>query len=321
MMLKVSALVFSLCTVGTGAGHAQNWPAKPVKWFLAASTGSAPDIVARLLADRLNPLWGQPIIIDNRPSAGGIAGTAAAAQAEPDGHNLLFAQAAPIVSSQFLFKAMPYNPEKDFVPIVNLGISPMMLAINPSLKANNLAELVALARAEPGKLSYATPASRNVPHMVGELLATMTGIRMLNVPYKTTPQAASDTLAGITQIYINGVPTMMPFISGGKLRVVAVSSLRRLPNFPDIPAISEVAPGFLMVGWFGLMAPARTSPEVRARVNRDTNAVLKNPAVAERMLQLGMYEPGGTAEEFGRFITEERARWASAVKAAGLEPE
>lgn len=303
------------------AAHPQAWPSKPVKWFVAGSAGSAPDIAARLVAERLGPMWGQQVLIDNRPSAGGIVGTAAAAQAEPDGHNLLLAQAAPVVSSQFLFRTLPYNPEKDLVPIVNLGISPMMLVVNNAVKANTLAELVALARAEPGKLSFGTPGSKNIPHMTGAVLAQMTGIQLLHVPYKTTPQAASETIEGITQIYINGVPPILPLLAGGRLRVLAVSSIRRLPNFPDVPSISEVAPGFSMVGWFGLMAPARTPSEVIARVNRDANTVLRVPAVAERMLQMGLYDSGGTVEEFGQFIAAERLRWASAVKAARIEPE
>ena len=314
----VSALVLS----GAAAlAHSQAWPNKPVKWYLAGAAGGAPDIVARLIADQLTQMWGQQIIIDNRPSAGGNAGTAAAAHANPDGYNLLFAQAAPIVSSQFLFKNMPFDPEKELVPIVGLGVSPMMLAVNPAVKANSLAELVALAKSEPGKLNYATPVSRNIPHMAGVVFASMTGMRWQHVPYKTSPQAAADTLAGITQAYINGVPTMAPLVKSGRLRVLAVSSLKRLPNFPDIPAMSELAPGFTMVGWFGLMAPTGTASEVIEKVNKDTNAVLKIPTVAERMLQLGMYEPGGTAGEFGRFIAEERVRWAGAVKAAKIEPE
>ena len=301
--------------------HAQSWPDKPVKWFLAASAGSAPDIVARLIADRLTQMWGQQIIIDNRPGAGGIVGTAAGASAEPDGYNMLFAQASAIVSSQFLFKNLPYNPEKDLVPIVGLGISPMMLAVNPALKANTLTELVALAKSQPNKLNYGTPGSKNVPHLAGVVFASLTGMQWQHVAYKTTPQAAGDAIAGITQAYINGVPPIAAMIKSGQLRVIGVSSAKRLPNFPDIQAMAEVAPGFSMVGWFGIMAPAGTPANVLARVNRDTNAVLRIPLIAERMLQLGMYEPGGTAEEFGRFIVEERARWASAIKTAKIEPE
>lgn len=321
-LARLAATPLLVCAIAVaGPARAQSWPSKPVKWYLAASAGSAPDIVARLIADKLTPLWGQQIIVDNRPSAGGIVGTAVAAQAEPDGYNLLFAQAAPIVSSQYLFKNLQYDPAKDLVPIVNLGISPMMLAVHPDLKANTLAELIALAKAEPGKLSVGTPGSRNVPHMTGELLAKLTGAQWVHVPYKTTPQAAADAIAGVTQVYINGIPPMAPFLKSGKLRVLAVSSPRRLPNYPDIAAIAEVAPGFTMVGWFGLMAPARTSAAVIAKVNHDANTVVRDPQVAARLLQLGMYDPGGTPEAFGQFIAEERARWASAVKAAGLEPE
>ena len=300
---------------------AQAWPNKPVKWSLAAAAGSAPDIVARLIANELVRMWDQQIIINNWPGAGGIVGTAAGAHAKPDGYNLLFVQATPVVASQFLFKSLPFDPEKDLVPIVSLGISPMMLAVNPALNVHTLADLVALAKSEPGKLNYATPTSKNVPHMTGVMFASMTGMQWQHVAYKTTPQAAGDTIAGITQAYINGVPPMAAMITTRRLRVLGVSSLKRLPNFPDVPAMSEVAPGFVMVGWFGLMAPTGTSAEVVAKVNKDTNAALKIPAVAGRMLQLGMYEAGGTAEEFGRFIIEERTRWASAVKAAKIEPE
>lgn len=314
-------LLWIVALAGAVPAHAQSWPSKPVKWFVAASAGSAPDIVARVIADKLTPLWGQQIIIDNRPSAGGIVGTAAAAQAEPDGYNLLFAQAAPIVSSQYLFKSLPYDPHKDLVPIVSLGISPMMLAVHPDVKANTLVELIALAKAQAGKLSFGTPGSRNIPHMTGELLASMTLVQWVHVPYKTTPQAAADAMAGVTQVYINGIPPMAPFLNNGKLRVLAVSSPKRLPNYPDIPAMSEVASGFTMVGWFGLMAPARTAGDTIARINRDANSVVRDPKVAARLLQLGMYDPGGTPESFGSFIAEERARWSKAVKAARLEPE
>ncbi|MEO7402380.1 MAG: tripartite tricarboxylate transporter substrate-binding protein [Burkholderiales bacterium] len=321
MRTTLRGLIALAVCAGAGLAHAQAWPNKPVKWSLAASAGSAPDIVARLIADRLTQMWGQQIIIDNKPGAGGIVGTAAGANAEPDGYNMLFAQAAPIVSSPFLFKQLGYNPEKDLVPIVSLGISPMMIAVHPAVKANSLAELVALAKAEPGKLNFGTPGSKNVPHMTGLVFADLTGMTWQHVAYKTTPQAASDAMAGITQVYINGVPTIAPMVKNGRLRVIAVSSLKRLPNYPELAAMSEVAPGFSMVGWFGLMAPTGTPAGVLARVNKDTNAVLNIPIVAERMLQLGMYDPGGSAEEFGRFIVEERARWSSAAKAAKFELE
>ena len=301
--------------------QAQSWPLKPVKFFVGGAAGSAPDIVARLIGERLTRIWGQQVIVDNRVGAAGNLGTAAAAKAPADGYNILFGQAAPLALNQQTFKTLPFDPERDFVPVVSVGLSPMIIAVNNDLSVRTLADLIALARAQPGKVNFGTSSSKNVPHLTGELLASLAGIRLVHVPYKSNAQAAAETMSGMTQVYIDGIPPMRAHMSAGRLRVIAVSSAKRLPNFPDIPTIAETLPGFEFNGWFAILAPAGTPPEVVATINRDTNTVLKMPEIAARLLGFGIYDPGGTPEELARFVRSERANYAKAVKAAGIKPE
>jgi tripartite-type tricarboxylate transporter receptor subunit TctC len=182
-------------------------------------------------------------------------------------------------------------------------------------------ELIAFAKANPGKVNFGTSSSKNVPHLAGEMLANMAGVKLVHVPYKSNAQAAAETLAGLTQIYIDGIPPMSVHMQAGRLRVIAVSSARRLSNFPEIPAVAETLPGFEFVGWFAILAPAGTPAQVVARVNTDVNAVVKLPEVANRLLGFGIYEPGGTPEQLAKFLRAERDNYARAVKAAGIEPE
>lgn len=304
-----------------GTCVAQTWPAKPVRMYVAGASGSAPDIIARLLGDRLSQIWGQQVIVDNRPGAAGNLGTAAAAKAPADGYHLLFGQAAPIAMNQHTFKSLPFDPEKDFSPIVSLGVSPMMIAVNNDLPVKSLAELLALARAQPGKITFGTSSSKNVPHLAGELLASMAGVNFVHVPYKAGPQAAQEAIAGLIQVYIDGVPPMIAHLKSGRLRVIATSAERRLPNFPEIAAVAETVPGYSFSGWFCLMSPAGTQAEINARVNRDVNTVLAQDEIRARLLGFGIYDPGGTPEALARFVSGEREKYRAAVKAARVEPE
>jgi tripartite-type tricarboxylate transporter receptor subunit TctC len=300
---------------------AQTWPAKPVKFFVAGDIGSAPDLIMRLIGERLVKIWGEQVIVENRAGAAGNLGTEAAARAVPDGYSLLFGQAAPLAMNQYTFKSLSFNADKDFAPVVHLGLSPMMIAVNTSLPVNTIADLLALAKAQPGKLSFGTSSSRNIPHLTGEMLNNMGGVKILHVPYKSNSQAALDAISGLTHIYIDGVPPMTAHIKSGRLRVIATSSPERLPNFPDVPAVAETLPGFQLNGWFAIMAPTGTPGAVIARVNQDVNTVVKIPEVAGRLLGFGMYGPGGTPESLARFLRSERENYAKAVKAAGIAPE
>ena len=314
----VAATVLSLA--GSMA-CAQSWPVKPVKFYVAGAAGSAPDIIVRVVGDSLSKIWGQQLVVDNRVGAAGNIGTAAAAKAPGDGYNFLVGQAAPLALNLHTFKSLEFDAEKDFVPVVSLGISPMMIAVNNELPARNIRELIALAKAQPGKINFGTSSQRNIPHLTGELLNNMAGIQLAHVPYNTNAQAAAEAISGLTQIYIDGVPPIVGHMKSGRLRVIAVSSLKRLPNFPDIASVSETVPGFEFNGWFAIVAPAGTPVEVVRKVNADTNAVLRQPELAARMLGFGIYEPGGTPEQLAAFLRAERENYGRAVKAARLEKE
>jgi tripartite-type tricarboxylate transporter receptor subunit TctC len=315
LLFLIAASVF------TTLAAAEEWPSKPVKFYVAGAAGSAPDIIARLIGDGLAKIWGQQVIIDNRPGAAGNLGTAAAARAPADGYNILFGQAAPLALNQHTFKSLPFDPEKDLVPVVAIGLSPMMIAVNNDLPVKNVAELIALAKAQPGKVNFGTSSQRNIPHLAGEMLASMAGVKLTHVPYKSNAQAAAETASGLTQVYIDGIPPMRAHMQAGRLRVIAVSSAKRLSNFPDIPAVAETLPGFEFGGWFAILAPTGTPKEVVARVNKDVNTVLASPAMSERQLGFGIYGGGGTPQALAEFLRRERESYGRAVKAAGIQPE
>jgi tripartite-type tricarboxylate transporter receptor subunit TctC len=318
MTRSIAAAVLSLFTAFAGA---QSWPDRPVRFYVAGAAGSAPDIIARLIGEGLTATWGQQVVVDNRPGAAGNVGTAAAAKAPADGYHILFGQAAPLALNQHTFRSLPFDPEKDFVPVVNVGLSPMMIAVNNDLPVKTVADLVAYAKANPGRVNFGTSSQRNIPHLTGELLAGQAGVKLVHVPYKSNAQAAAETTTGLTQVYIDGIPPMRAHMQAGRLRVIAVSAGQRLPNFPDIAAVAETLPGFQFVGWFAILAPAGTPAPVIERLNRDVNAVLKSPSLSERNLGFGIYGGGGTPEDLGRFLREQRENYGRAVKAAGIQPE
>ena len=281
--------------------------------------------MARLITEQLATLWGKGVVIDNRPGAGGNLGAQAAARATPDAHTLWFAHATPVVMSSFLFKAPGFDAEKDFVPVVRVGLNPMMISVNPNVPARDLKELVALAKSKPGKLSFTTSGTKNIPHLVGESLNQLTGAGLVHVPYKGSQQAAQDTAGGQAEVYIDAVPPMAPWIGpggqGGRLRPLAVTAATRLPGFEQVPTAREQGLDLVMQGWVSFMAPAGTPREVVERVNRDVNVVLARPEIVARLRTLGTYEPGSSIRDFEAFIRDERRKWESVVQAARLERE
>jgi tripartite-type tricarboxylate transporter receptor subunit TctC len=320
VMLSI-ALMCALVTTGSAAAQ-PTWPTKPVRLFVAAAPGSSPDIIGRVVTEKLTHVWGQPIVIENRVGAGGNLGTQAAARAGADGgYNLLLGQAAPLSMNQYLFKSMPFDAEKEFVPIVSLGVSPAVIAVNVSLPAKTLAELVALAKQSPGKLSFATPNTRSLVHIAGVMFAEVAGINIVHAAYSSNAQAAQETIAGITQIYVEALSPVLPYVEKGQLRLLAVTSAERLPNYPDIPTVAETLPGFVLQGWFAIMGMTGIPTSVVSKVNADVNAVIKQPDLAVRLAQFGMYHPGGTPQELDAFISSERKAFAKAIAIAKLERE
>jgi len=302
--------------------NSQDWPSRPVRWILSQPAGASPDITARLVADRLSRMWGQQVVVDNRPGGQNVIGAQIAAKSPADGYNYFWATTAALVSNPFTFKSLPYDPERDFAPVALIGKSPMVVAVNNSVPAKSLAELIALDKAQPGKLAAANEGTKTFGGMMSQALNIATGMRLLQVPYNGVAPALQDTVAGRTQVVLVSSGAMTPFIKRGDLRPIAVTSGRRVSGMEDVPALAETYPGFEYVGWFALVAPTGTSFDVVQRVNRDVNKVLADAEVSQRLRELGaIYEGPGAPQDLAQFLKDERIRWAKLVKDIGLQPE
>jgi tripartite-type tricarboxylate transporter receptor subunit TctC len=300
----------------------QDWPARPVKFIVAQPPGTSPDIVARLLADRLSRQLGQSVVVENRPGGQNVIGAQAVAKSPADGYTYFFATTAAVITNPLTFKSLPYDPEKDFMPVAMVAKSPMVIAVNPSVAAKTLAELVALDKAQPGKLAAANEGAKTFSGMMSQMLNKTAGTGLLQVPYNGVSPAIQDTIAGRTQVVLVSSAALLPFLKRGDLRPLAVSASKRVRGLEDVPTLSETYPGFEYVGWFALLAPAGTPPAVAQRVNREMDKVLAEPDIAQRLYDFGLVNEGaGTAESLNDFLRAERERWSKLVKEIGLQPE
>jgi tripartite-type tricarboxylate transporter receptor subunit TctC len=302
--------------------HAQSWPTRPIKAIVSFPAGSAPDIVCRFVTDRLARSLGQQVVVDNRPGAGNVLAAQAAARSAPDGYNFFCATAATLVSNPHTFKSLPYDPARDFVPVGMIAKGPFFVLVHPGVPVKTLAELAAYDKANPGKLSFATDGQRNFTGMMAAWLNKIAGTSMLTVPYAGMPLGVQDTIAGRTQVIILAVPLAAPRIRSGELRPLAASFARRVPGFEEIPAISETYPGFELVGWFLMLAPAGTPKEIVLRMNREMDKVLKDADTAKRLAALGFFTEGAeTPEGVAEAIRADTAKWGRIVKEIGIQPE
>ncbi len=299
---------------------AQGWPSRPVRMIVPQAAGGAPDIVARVVSGRLSQALGQQVLVENRAGNGTI-GAQAAARATPDGYTYLFAPASVLVINQYMAKVLPYSPEDDFASVAMVGLSPLALIASPELNVQSLAELIALAKAHPGKLAFASPGQRTLPGMLGEMLKIRAGIDLLHVPYKGA-QGVQDTIAGRTQLTTQGIPAIAAVVQRGQLRALAVSSPRRLPELPDVPTFSETLRGFEFNGWFAVVAPTGTPREAIQRMNLEFNRILLDGEMEQRLRALGIYTEGtGAPQEIDAFLKSERAFWSRVVRELKIEPE
>src|SRR3954462_431945 len=316
----IGLFILSLGLVGNAL--AQSWPSRPVRLIVSQAAGGTPDIVARLLAERLGNALGQPMVVENRPGSANRVGAQAAARATPDGYTLFFATAAALVTNPYTFKSLPYDPVKDFAPIGMAGKAMFLVLAHPSVPAKTIQELVALDRAEPGKLAFATDGPRNFSGMVAAWLNKVGGTHFLVVPYNAMPQGLQDTVAGRTQLVILAIPSAAPFMKRGELRALGISSATRAPGYEDIAPVAETFPGFDLVGWFAFVAPAGTPREVVQRTNHELDRILRDADVVQRLRAFGFYTEGaGTPESTGEFIRAELERWGQIVRQIGLNPE
>ncbi len=305
-----------------GASQAQAWPDRPVKWTLSQPPGSGPDNVARILADRLSKAWGQAVVIDNRPGGQNTIGALAAARAAADGQNFYFATTAALVTNPLLFKSLPYDPQKDFVPVAFVARSPFAVLVEAKSPINSLDDLIAKSKAEPGKLSLGNEGPRTFSGMIARLLNARTQAGANLVPYASVSVGTQDLMGGHVDAMVADLASTAALARQGKLRVLATSAAGRVNGWDKVPALAERLPGFDMVGWFALVAPTSTPAGVVERVNRDLNALLADKDVADRIAAIGpLVEAGLSPAQVGSFLANEHARWAAITKEIGLLPE
>ena len=304
------------------AALAQAWPNRPVRLLVPFAAGAGiNDIMARLVGQHLGAGLGQPVVIENRAGAGGIAGTDAAAKAAPDGYTFLMTNVS-LVTSAYLYSRLPYDPQHDFVPVTLVATSPLMLVVHPSIAASSVQELIALAKANPGRLNFGSGGVGSTPHLSVELFKSAAGIDAVHVPYKGGAPALNDLIGGQLSFMIENVPGTMPFVKGGKLRALAITSAQRSPLEPALPTMAESGvPGYEVVGWQGLFAVAGTPPEIVARLQAEVAKVLRQPEVRERLAALGAEPIGSTPQEFGAFVRAEHARWSNVIREKGIRSE
>jgi len=297
---------------------AQPYPTKPVRLMVPFPPGGATDIIARLVAAKMQELWGQPVVIESKPGAGTVVGTDYVAKSAPDGYTLGMVVTAHVINPS-LRPNMPYDTVKDLAGVTQVSVQHLVMAAHPSLPANNISELVALAKKEPGKLSYATPGSGTAMHLSVELLKTTAGIDIVHVPYKGGAPAQQDVMSGRVPILMDVLYAAQPLIKSGKIKVLALLSPQRTPDSPEYPVVAESVPGVSALSIVGIVAPAATPRELVRRISADIARAVKSTDLTDRMKQQGMEPVGSTPEEFDALIRSEIEKWAKVVKLSGAK--
>jgi tripartite-type tricarboxylate transporter receptor subunit TctC len=300
---------------------AQTWPQKPIRVIVPFPAGGGTDFVARMVADRLSKLLNQPIFVENRGGANGAVGLQALKQADPDGYTLGFTSDTPLTVNPWLYKDLSYDPLKDFVPVASAVRLPGMLAANPSLPANTIAELIALAKQKPDGIAYGSAGVGNFSHLAMVLFTQATGVKMLHVPYKGTGPMAMGIIGGEVQVEFNNVSTLLPYVKDGKLKALAVAEPKRMPEFPDWPAVAETVPGFEMAPWVGLIAPTGTPKPIVDRLTEAMLAVMNDAAVAKQFADQQLTVMALPPDAFAKLIRADTEKWGKVVKAADIKME
>jgi len=312
-------LIVVLSAIAVHAG-AQPYPAKPVRVIVPYPPGGGNDILGRLFAARLGERMGQPFVVENRPGAGTMIGTEAAAKSPPDGYTILLSSIATHALSPNLYSRVPYDPVKDFAPITLLGIAPTVLVVNKDLPAKDLAGLIALAKAKPGELAYASGGNGTPPHINGELFKSVAGVNLLHVPFKGGGAALADLTAGRVHVMLDTAASAMSHVRAGRLRALAISAPKRTPEYPDLPTFAEAGlAGYETNAWYSMHAPAATPAEIVRRLNAELAAILKEPDIVNRFRQLSTDPVGNSPEEFAAFVKSELDKYARVIKAAGIK--
>jgi tripartite-type tricarboxylate transporter receptor subunit TctC len=319
--LAAALSAFALIPVTSVAQDAASFPNRPVKWIVPYAAGGSADLRARQIASRLADMWGQPVVVEPRAGAGGVLGTDLLAKSAPDGYTMGMGNFAPLAVNVSLMKSLPYNPQRDFAPVVLIERGPLVLMVNPSSPAKTVKELIALARAKPG-MGFASSGNGGSHHLSGEMFKAMAGIDIQHIPYKGGAPAASDLMGGHVDMMFELTYAAMPAIKGGKLRPLAVTSSERLSVLPDVPTMIEAGiPGFESSNWQGVIVPAGTPRDIVQKLNVSINKVLAMPEIRDILVGQGNQVGGGTPDEFAAMIRAETAKWAKVVKDAKIQPD
>ena len=315
VMLAFAYAVFGVTAV------AQDFPSKPIRFIVPNPPGGASDITARVMAEKLAQRWGQPVVVENKPGAGAIIGTEFVAKAPPDGYTILLVPSSHAFNVS-LYKKLPYDSVKDFAAVTQTANTPLVLVVNASVPAKSVKELIAYAKANPGKLTYASSGSGTSLHLAAELFKEMAGVDIVHVPYKGSTAAHPDVMSGQVSMIFDTIPAVLPHIKSGKLRPLAVTGTKRSPLLPDLPTIADAGlPGYAASSWGGVLAPAGTPKATIDKLNAEMVAVLKQPDVQERLTGVGLEPVGSTPAEFEAFMKAEIAKWSKIIKDAGITAE
>ena len=303
----------------SSARAADPFPTKVITIVVPQAPGGANDVIGRALAQRLSAVIGGPVIVENRQGAGGNLGTAYVARQPKDGHTLLLNAQSVQTINPFLYRKVPFDPVKDFDPVMVVGVAPYMLAVNPSVPAKNLRELVALAKASPGKFNYASAGNGTVNHLLGEMLKNAAGIDIVHVPYRGAAAAATDVVAGQVPMTFGSLAGLMPFVRSGQLRALGACTEKRTQLAPDLPTLAETIPGLYANAWYGLFVPVGTPKEIISKLNTEIIKLMDNPEMRERLVGLGVEAAPGTPDQLATLLRDDLVRWAKIVKDSGAQ--
>ena len=299
-----------------------NYPSKPIRMIVPSAPGSGPDIMARAIGQKLTEALGQAIVIDDKPGAGGIIGSEAAAKAPPDGYTLIMSNAGAHTVNPGLYAKLPYDPVKDFAPVTLVALAPNILIVHPTLPVRNVKDLIALATAKPGELTFGSGGNGSTAHLSGEMFKTMAGINIVHIPFKGSPAAVIGVIAGQIALAIPNIPPALPHVRSGKLKALAVTTAKRAAGVPDLPTVAEAGlPGYEATAWFGVLAPAATPPQIIARLNAAIVKIAHAREMQERLTAEGADAVGNTPEQFAQIIKSDIAKWAKVIKASGARAD
>ncbi len=319
-MWRTTGLVAALLLAAMPTtASAQAYPTKPIRLVAPSTPGDAPDVIARLVAEKLSAALGQQVVVENRPGAGGVVGSDAVAKAAPDGYTLIMGNAGSHGINAAVYSKLPYDIQRDFAPVSQVAVAPNVMVINPDVPANSVAEFIAYAKSQPGKLSYASGGNGSSAHMSMELFKAMAGVDVQHVPYKGSSPALTDLIGGQVAVFIGNMPPTVPHVKAGKLRALAVTTKGRSALMPELPTIADTLPGYETVAWFGVLAPAGTPPDVVHRLSAEIGRIARSPEMREKLTAMGAEPVGGTPEEFKAVIDRDIAKWKPLAQKVGIK--